>query len=382
MPSLSGLIECCNAQNHIMPIISSLISSRFSSAWRLLGLMTLAIAVTACDAPEIDSTIDESRPIVKTVAAQVAIDPQLVLSGTIQAVRQNPISFQVGGRIDRRLVQAGDVVTPGQTLFTLDPRDLEQALTLAQAEVSAAQSSVKTTQDELQRSQSLSKSGFISQQALDRVEQIAQESQTRLDAALARAQQARFAVDYATLKAQDHGIVTETLAEVGQVVTPGLAVALFAQAGPIDIEVFLPQGLKAPASGVVSSGNQRWQASLREVAGAADRASRTIRTRYTLLGQDTALPIGSVAQLTITTGEPGQNVIRVPLGALDERGQGAQVWIVVDGLTQAVPVQVLSLSTENAQVQSTLAPGAPVIAMGTHLIQPGMAVKVQPGPAP
>ena len=97
--------------------------------------MTLAIAVTACDAPEIDSTIDESRPIVKTVAAQVAIDPQLVLSGTIQAVRQNPISFQVGGRIDRRLVQAGDVVTPGQTLFTLDPRDLEQALTLAKAEV-------------------------------------------------------------------------------------------------------------------------------------------------------------------------------------------------------------------------------------------------------
>lgn len=365
-----------------MPNISLFITLRLPMVWRTVCLLAMALLLTACDAPDVDSTVQQSQPVVKTIAAQVAVDPQLVLSGTIQAARQTPVSFQVGGRIDRRLVQAGDFVTPGQILFTLDTRDLEQALTLAQAEVSAAQSSVKTMQDELQRSQSLSKSGFISQQALDRVEQITQESQTRLDAALARAQQARFAVGYATLTAQDHGIVTETLAEVGQVVTPGLAVAQFAHAGPVDIEVFLPQGLKAPASGMVSSGKQRWQATLREVAGAADRASRTIRTRYTLQSQDMVPPIGSVAQLTITTGAPDQNVIRVPLGALDERGQGAQVWIVVDGLTQAVPVQVLSLSTETAQVQSTLAPGAPIIAMGTHLLQPGMAVRVQPGLAP
>jgi len=356
--------------------------SRFSLAWRLLCLLSVTSLIAACDAPEADRSAQDLRPIVKIVAAQMAIDPQLVLSGTIQAARQNPLSFQVGGRIERRLVQAGDVVSAGQTLFTLDTRDLEQALTLAQAEVAAAQSALKTTQDELKRSQSLSKSGFISQQTLDRVEQITQESQTRLDAALARAQQARFALGYAALQASGPGIVTETLAEVGQVVSPGLAVAQFAHAGPVDIEVFLPQGLKAPAGGVVSSGSQRWQATLREVAGSADRASRTIRTRYTLLGQDMALPIGSVAQLTITTGESDMNVVRVPSGALDERGQGAQVWRVVDGLTQAVPVQVMSLSTETAQVQSTLVPGDPVIAMGTHLLQAGMAVRVQPGLAP
>lgn len=349
---------------------------------RWIGLLAFVLLLSGCDVPQGDDAIQDNRPIVKVVAAQTAIDPQLVLSGTIQAARQNPISFQVGGRINQRIVQAGDVVTPGQTLFTLDTRDLVQALTLAEAEVTAAQSALKTAQDELKRSQSLAKSGFISRQALDRVAQQAQENQTRLDAATSRAQQARNALDYATLSAADHGIVTETLAEIGQVVTPGQTVALFAHAGPIDIEVFLPQGLKAPSSGVVSSGQQRWPATLREVAGTADRASRTVRTRYSLLGQDMDLPIGSVAQLTITTGEPGQNVIRVPLSALDERGQGAQVWIVVDGLTQAVPVQVLSLSTETAQVQSTLAPGSAVIAMGTHLLQPDMAVRLQPGLAP
>lgn len=355
---------------------------RLTPPFRWLCLFTVAMLLSACDAQKSSTTTLDPRPIVKTVATQIAIDPQLVLSGTIQAARQNPVSFQVGGRINSRVVQAGAVVTPGQTLFSLDTRDLEQALTQTQAEVSAAQSAFKLSQAELKRSQSLAKSGFISQQALARVEQLKQESQTRLDAALSRAQQARHALGYATITAPDHGIVTETLAEVGQVVNPGQAVAQFAHAGPIDIEVFLPPGLKAPASGVVTSGNQRWQATLREVAGSADRASRTLRTRYSLLGHDMELPIGSVAQLTVTTGEPGKNVLRVPLGALDERGQGALVWIVVDGLAQAIPVQVLSLSTETAQVQSALAPGAPVIAMGTHLLQAGLAVRVQPSIAP
>jgi len=89
------------------------------------------------------------------------------------------------------------------------------------------------------------------------------------------------------------------------------------------------------------------------------------------------LPLGSIAQLTITTSPSGENVVRVPMGALDERGQGPQVWIVVKGRAQPVPVQVLSLSTERAQIQSSLEPGTPVIAMGTHLLQPGVEVRVQ-----
>lgn len=345
---------------------------------RLLLPLAFGFVLSACSDATDGDQVQGQPSIVKTLPAETAIDPQLVLSGTIQAARQNPLSFQVSGRIDQRLIQAGEQVTKGQTLITLDTRDLNQALALAKAEVAAATSALKTSQDELKRSQRLAKSGFISQQALDRVILQTQESQTRLDAALSREQQAENALTYATLKAPDDGIVTETLAEIGQVVTPGQAVAQFAHAGPVDIEVFLPQGVKAPASGIVTSGTQLWQASLREVAGAADRDSRTIRARYSILGQNFDMPLGSIAQLTITTGQPGENVVRIPLGALDERGQGPQVWVVVEGRAQPMSVQVLSLSTETAQIQSTLKPGSPVIATGTHLLQPDMAVTEQP----
>lgn len=365
-----------------MPL--AMLISVFSKRWLLpLALAFVVLTVSSCGENSENDLVKEKSPIVKTIATETAVDPQLVLSGTIQAARQNPLSFQVGGRINQRLIQAGERVVRGQTIFTIDTRDLEQALASARAEVAAAESALQTYQDELRRSQQLSKSGFISQQALDRVILQAQESQTRLDAAVSREQQANNALAYATLEAPDDGIVTETLAEIGQVVTPGQPVVQFAHAGPVDIEVFLPQGITAPVSGVVTSGTHAWQASLREVAGAADRASRTLRARYSLLGQDFDLPLGSIAQLTITTGQPGENVVRVPLGALDERGDGAQVWVVVNGQVQPVPVQVLSLSTEMAQIQSTLESGSSVIAVGTHLLQPGMAVQVQRlGPAP
>jgi len=352
-------------------------SSQILTLKRWLLPVGALLVLTACnEAPE--SALDQAQPpIVKTVPTEIAVDPQLVLSGTIQAARQNPLSFQVGGRIDSRQVQSGEQVTQGQTLFTLDTRDLEQALTSAQAQVIAARSALKTAQDKLRRSQQLSQSGYISQQALDRDLLEVKETQTRVDAAQSRAQQARNALAYATLTAPDDGIVTETVAESGQVVMPGQTVAQFAHAGPPDIEVFLPQGVVAPPSGVVTSGARSWQASLREVAGSADLASRTIRARYSLLGQDLDLPLGSIAQLTITTSESGANVVRVPMGALDERGQGPQIWVVVEGRAQPMPVQVLSLSTEWAQIQAPLELGTPVIAMGTHLLQPDMAVRAQ-----
>lgn len=342
----------------------------------LLILLTAALVVSGCDSPNPSNADGTAALIVRTMPTEIAVAPSLTLSGTIRAARENPLSFQVGGRINQRLVKAGDAVKEGDALFAIDTRDLSQTVASANAEVAAATSALETAQDELSRNERLFKSKFISEQALDRVTHQVQEARTRLDAAKSRAQQAQYALGYATLRAPGTGVVIDTQAEVGQVVAPGQAVAQFAHEGPAEIEVFLPQGLRAPQTGVITDNGRKWEASLREVSGSADAASRTVRARYTVTGENVDLPLGAVARLTLTTGQPGQNIVRVPLGAIDERGQGAQVWVVREGKVQPVPVQVLSLSGETAQIQTTLEPGTPVVAMGTHLLQPNMAVQV------
>jgi len=68
---------------------------------RWLLPMGAVLALSACnEAP--DSALDQTAPpIVKTIATEIAVDPQLVLSGTIQAARQKPTLLS-GGRANRQ----------------------------------------------------------------------------------------------------------------------------------------------------------------------------------------------------------------------------------------------------------------------------------------
>ena len=61
------------------------------------------------------------------------VSSSILLSGTIEA-RETDLAFQVPGRIAHLLVDEGDVVTAGQKVATLDPRDYELALARARAE--------------------------------------------------------------------------------------------------------------------------------------------------------------------------------------------------------------------------------------------------------
>lgn len=343
---------------------------------RVLPAFLLCLTLASCSdevAPDIPS---QAAPVVKTMPIESAQSSATRLSGTIEAQRQNPLSFQIGGRITQRNVSAGDRVFKGQVLFLLDERDLQQTNTAAQAQVQAATRALEIAGDELERAERLYKSSFVSEQALDQTRLRMAEAQTRLDAANSTLRQADNALGYAKLTAPSDGIVTEVIAEVGQVVSPGQSVGEFAFEGQLEIEVFLPQGLRAPESATISLGQAKWPALRSEVSGSAEPGSRTFRARYALPPEVSDIPIGTIADL-ILTNEVRANIVRVPLGAIDERGQGPQVWIVTDNKAQAVPIELLSMSRETAQIQTDLPVGTPVIAMGTHLLEKDMPVRVQ-----
>jgi multidrug efflux pump subunit AcrA (membrane-fusion protein) len=150
---------------------------------------------------------------------------------------------------------------------------------------------------------------------VDRAELQRREAQSRLDNAAARLLQARHAREYAELKAPADGVLIDVTGEPGQVVAPGQTVATLAR-GTREIEVFLPDGVAAPARGT----------------------------------------------------------------ALDERGQQAQVWRVRDGRTQAVPVRVIMLDDRTVRVAGVLQPDDRVVALGTHLLREGMTVRERVAP--
>jgi RND family efflux transporter MFP subunit len=354
-------------------------------------LAIVVVTLSACSGPETPQVKAEAVPWVRTTAVQGGGGAGLVTSGTVRARVEMPLAFQVGGRLLARRVDAGQTVGAGQVLFELDPRDLQEAVRAVEAELAAARAERDTAASDMARQTQLLAQGFIGQQAFDRSQLAARAAQSRLVSAEARLRQATNASGYALLRAGSPGVVTEVSGEAGQVVSAGQALGTLAGQGAREIEVFLPDGRSAPKAGsVLLADGSSQPLRLREVAGSADAASRTWRARYAVTAPPAqaaasaakadALALGSVVRVRLESAAPAGGaavVTAVPVGAIDERGSGPRIWRVVDGKATPTPVKLLSIDLETARIAADLPAGARVVAVGTHLLEPGMAVREQ-----
>jgi len=318
---------------------------------------------------------DEPR-VVKTFLIKAANGAENTLSGTVRSRHEVPVAFRINGQIKQRLVDAGQRVKKGTLLFRLDPNDLEKELDARKAEVSAAKSAIKVAQADVVRGRDLLKKKFISQQSLDRFILSKREAQERLNAAIARREQAINALTYARLTADFDGLLTEVAGEQGEVVVAGQAIALLVKEGELEIELFFPEQMSPPTTGTVKlRSGELLPMTLREVAGAVDRVSHTWRARYSVRSNSNELALGKIVHATFKQAGALSDSLEVPLAALDERGKEPRVWIISEGMAKAIPVELLSLDTETALIRVNIPVGSRVIALGTHLLQPGMAVR-------
>lgn len=347
----------------------------FKPSWSALlcsVVGSVALLLSACSEPVAPT---QNIPWVKTIKVTAGQQQQMNLSATVRARYEVPVSFQVNGRILSREADAGQTVSKGQLLFKLDPRDLQEAVRAAAASVQVAQASLATAKAELKRNTQLVEQQFISPQALERFELSVQEAQANLNTAQAQHQQALNSLDYAELRATEDGILLEVTGEPGQVISAGQAIAVQALAGTLEAEIAFPQHVTPPQQGVLELAGMHIPLALRQVSGAVDTYSRTWLTRYRLLEHNPALALGAVGRAGFTLPLAQQGTLDVPIAAIDERGQHTQVWQVVEGKAQPIAVTVLSLSDESARIQADIAQGSSIIALGTHLLTPGMAVQ-------
>lgn len=339
-----------------------------------VGLAVAALFLSGCGEDR-DTVSATPAPYVKTWTLQAAEGSSFSLSGVVRARVESPLAFQVPGRILVRAVDAGQIVKKGASLFQLDTRDLDEQFREAKAGVAAARAAQRIAQDDLTRHRQLLAGNAVSRQAADQAELVLQEAQARLQSALARQTQAKNALEYARLLAPAEGVLIDVTGDVGQVVAAGQTVALLAHAGEREIEVYFPQGDQPPAKGQLKSDGEGILVQLREAAGAVDAQSRTLRARYALPAQAPALQLGSVQRLVFSLEETDGNLFRVPVGALNERGEGPSVWLLKDGTVRPVPVTLLRLDTETALVRADLQAGETIVALGTHLLVDGMVVQ-------
>ncbi len=338
------------------------------------GIIAIALLLTGCGTDRVEAEAEPAQPVL-TREVRLIDGEALQLSGTVRARTETALAFQVGGRIARRDVDAGQTVQAGQVLLSLDPSDLDQARARALATADAAAAALRLAEAESRRGQALLERQFISAQAFEQLELVEEAARQQHRASLAVLAEADHALAYAQLRAPFDGLLISVGGEPGQVVAAGHPVAMLARTDRLEVEVLLPEALGAPESGLLlAAQGQPLRLSLREVAGAADPQTRAWPARYRLDDADAALRLGSVVRVSLS-GAGGGSVLAVPISAIHERGQGPVVWRIVDGQARPLAVELLALNEEYAHIQAELVPGERIIAAGLHRLQPGQRVR-------
>jgi len=282
----------------------------FVSRWRSPLFMLIAALVLAGCQAETAPLAKIERPVqVQRVAFENGAAAREFV-GVVRARYETDLGFRVSGKIVERVVNVGDRVRVGDVIARLDPQDLRLQVESAEAELTAATSSLAQTASDLERYTVLKTKGYAAVADFERKKAANDEAEGRVLRARRALDIARNQLTYADLKADADGVITATRAEPGQVVAVGQAVAQLAHRGEKEAVVALPEtwlGEVRQAKVKVrlwSDGDRVYEARLRELSPQADAATRTYAARFAILDADEAVAYGMTAMVTLS--RPGE----------------------------------------------------------------------------
>lgn len=346
------------------------------------GLLLVSSAISGCGT-ETEAPVVERPVLVERPADASAAAPSY--AAEIRAQAESALAFRVGGNLVERHADVGDRVRAGQVLAVLDAGDLDAQARAAQAQLGAAEAELARARADQQRFAALGTDRLVSRSAIDAQNAAATAAQGQVNAARANLDVARNQAAYTRLRAPRDGVIAQRHVEAGQVVAAGQPVftlagdgrreAVFAVA-ETDIAAVQP-GLPVHVE-LWSQPGLRFDGRVREVAPAADPASRTYQVRATLDAPAERFELGQSArvQLAARSGAPAAG-IAVPLAAV-QRGDGGTAVFVVDPATSTLrlqPVQLGAFGAERVPVLNGLRGNEWVVAAGGHLLQPGEKVR-------
>src|SRR2546423_12062707 len=360
------------------------VRSVLSSYYRLMTGAMLALAVfalTGCNEIVAEKAAP-GRPVLVATVHYEAESPERSFVGTIKPRIETDMGFRVPGKVAKRLVEVGQTVDVGQPLATLDEVDLKLQAEQADAELHAATGVLAQAAAAEQRAKDLRGKGWTTDAQMDQAKAAADEARARLNRAQRSVELTNNSLSYATVVADTGGVVTATLIDPGQVVAAGQTAIRVARFAEKEAVVAIPETLVARAKEgratvtLWSEPNKKYAAKLREIAPAADPATRTYLAKFSLPEAGDSVSLGMTATLTLADPET-MRVARLPLSALFSEGGDPSLYVVDDkGDVAPKPVTVKSYESNDVVITGGVDEGAKVVVLGVQKLDPSQKVRV------
>lgn len=314
--------------------------------------------------------------------------------GVVKPIQQVEIKPQVDGILQKIWVQEGELVKQGQLLAELDDRASQAMLAQAEAQLKVTQSKLQVAERDLNRFVGLRQSEAISAQQKEQQQALVNQLNAEVQQAKAAIAAAQVQLSFSKIHSPVAGMVGIRNVDVGNYVRPTDSSGLFSviQQQPIQVEMALPQAvvsqlqiLKSQNTGAIAADVYRAednlllaQGQLRVIDNQILSGTGTIRVKAEFANEQQQLWPGQTITMAIQT-NLYQNVLTIPVKALQQGPQGSFVWRVQAGVAKPAPVKVI-FSNSNLVVIEGVAEGDQVVTNGQSRLRPGISVEVKTQP--
>ncbi len=361
---------------------------------KIVSLMMLSLLLVGCDKPAEPPA--PPRPALVVVAGEMALNEAMVLVGEVKSRYDSSLAFRINGKIIERKVDVGQPVKKGQVIARLDAADTNLTAAAAQADVRAAEANHSLAQAEVERQRSLFNKKFISASALDLREAELKTSAARLQQVKAQAAVSNNQSRYTALIADRDGVVTQIRAEPGQVVLAGESIAQIVDTQKVEVLVAVPESRMAnlKLDDVVTiklwasqdkidsqdkNSQKTYSGKVREIAPAANSATRAFDVRVMVIDADDALKFGMTAGVSFAEKDAPENIV-IPSTALTKLNGKNSVWVIDRfndqvGIAHSRAVTAGQYTEDGVKITSGLRIGELVAIAGVHTLINGQKVK-------
>ena len=347
-------------------------------------------------------------------ASAVAVEVKPVRTGAIRDVQiftgtLNPkahfiVAPKVSGRLQKLLVNIGDIINRGQLIAMLEDEEYVQqveesraALMVARASLDEQKSALENAQREFERIRSLREKKIASESELDDAQAQLEVKTAQQKVAMAQVAQkeaalkaAQVRLSYTRIQASweedgdDSRVVGERFVDEGAMLTAHSPIVSIYDISSLTAVVFVIERdypkIRIGQEAMVTTDaypDQTFTGSIIRVAPVLKETSRQARVEIDVPNPDRLLKPGMFARVQIEFSRH-ENVTLVPVAALARRGDRQGVFLADPETMKArfVPLKLGIVNSEAAEVISPPLSGL-VITLGQHLLEDSASIILQ-----
>lgn len=365
------------------------------TVWLTASLMMMSIALPSCGGSTQQGQEQQAQAMPYKTMSVSAGDRELEqsYSATIRGRQDIDIYPQVSGRLTQVLVNEGDVVRKGQTLFIIDQVPYQAALAQAKANIQAAKAALSTAKITLDAKQRLFNEKVISQIELEMARNNYQSAEASLAQAKAAELSAHNNLSYTAVTSPADGVVGTLPYRQGTLVSSAMPSPLTTVSDNNQMYVYFSLGEKtlldltrkygSLEAAVKSMGAVQLRLSdgslyestgtVESISGVIDRTTGASSLRAKFANPNHLLHSGATGSIILK--HSYSNIIVIPQAATYQLQDKVFAYKVVDGKATStlITVEPINNGTEYL-VTDGLKAGDIIIAEGAGLVREGAAV--------